>query len=592
MQVKVIKKVDGRIDRKTGNVFNERLRVCAYCRVSTDSEEQKNSYDSQLKYYKEKITTNSNWSFAGIYADEAISGTLDYKRDDFMRMITDALEGKIDLIMTKSISRFARNTVDTLKYVRKLKEKNIAIIFEEENINTLEMAGELLLTILSSIAQQESENISTHVKLGLKMKMERGELVGFNNCLGYKYDYKTNTMSIDEEEAETVKYVFKRYCEGAGSTTIARELSELGIKSPRGEDTWAESTVRGIIKNEKYIGNVLMGKTYTIDPISHKRMVNMGEEDKYYIEEHHEPIIPLDVYEKAQFILDSRGTSRITGRKGSNYSTRYPFSSKLYCGFCGEHYVRKNLYPNTNYSHRAWQCVTYVKKGKRLCPDSKILKEEIIENCFVESYQILTNDNKEVIKNFINKIDDILSQNNAKNMIEKLDVEMQNLETKENRLLNLLLYGTIDKKIYTERKDELDKKIKKLEKQKQELSKDVEDETIINSGRNKIKDFFENEKFVLERFDKEIFETLVHKVIIGETKENGEKDPYVINFVFKSGFEYNTNKDNTNYLISNEESLILQFDSFQNFVSFEKQEDGSLRKMLRTKIKVKVTLNN
>lgn len=592
MQVKVIKKIDGRIDRKTGNVFNERLRVCAYCRVSTDSEEQKNSYDSQLKYYKEKITTNSNWSFAGIYADEAISGTLDYKRDDFMRMITDALEGKIDLIMTKSISRFARNTVDTLKYVRKLKERNVAILFEEENINTIEMAGELLLTILSSIAQQESENISTHVKLGLKMKMERGELVGFNNCLGYRYDYKTNTMSINEEEAEIVRYVFKRYCEGAGSTIIARELTELGYKSPKCENGWAESTVRGIIRNEKYIGNVLMGKTYTIDPISHKRVTNMGEEDKYYIEDHHEAIIPLDVYEKAQYILNSRRVTRDTGRKGSNYSRMYPFSSMLYCGFCGEHYVRKNLYPHTNYSQRAWQCMKYVKKGKRFCPDCKILKEEIIENCFVEAYRILTNDNKEIIKNFIDKIDEILIQNDSKSIIEKLEIEKQNLENKLNKLLNLVLDGTIDKEIYTTRKEEINKKIKKIEKEQEELSMDVEDATKINSGRNKIKNFFEEEDLKLEEFDEEIFETLVHKVIIGEIKDSGEKNPYVINFVFKSGFEYEKAKSKTNNLISNEEVLILQFDSFQNFVSFERQNDGSLQKKLKTKITVKVTLNS
>ena len=591
MQVKVIKKIDGRIDRKTGNIYNERLRVCAYCRVSTDSEEQKNSYESQLKYYKEKITTNSNWSFAGIYADEAISGTLDYKRDDFMRMITDALEGKIDLIMTKSISRFARNTVDTLKYVRKLKERNIAIIFEEENINTLEMAGELLLTILSSIAQQESENISTHVKLGLKMKMERGEVGGFNNCLGYKYDYKTNTMSINEEEAEIVKYVFKRYCEGAGSTIIARELTELGHKSPKGEDNWSEATVRGIIRNEKYIGNVLMGKTYTVDPISHKRVINMGEEDKYYIEEHHEPIIPLEVYEKAQYILNSRRVTRETGRKGSNYSRMYPFSSMIYCGFCGEHYVRKNLYPHTNYSQRAWQCVKYVKKGKKFCPDSKIIKENIIKNCFVEAYRILTNDNKEIIKEFIGKIDDILSQNNSKNILEKLDLEKEKLESKQNKLLNLVLDDTIDKTMYTSRREELNKKIKKIERQQEKLLRKTEDNEIMTSGRNKIKLFFETEDLKLEEFDKEIFETLVNKVVIGETK-NGQNNPFVINFIFKSGFEYDKIKTEVSELIKSEEILILQFDSFQNFVSFEKQPDGSLQKKLKTKITVKVTLSN
>ncbi len=196
MEIQVIEKTNGRINRVTGTTIKERLRVCAYCRVSTDNEEQFNSYQSQLKYYDEKINSKSEWQFAGIYADEAISGTLDYKRNDFMRMIQDALDNKFDMIMTKSISRFARNTVDTLKYVRLLKENNVAVFFEEEGINTLEMSGELLLTILSSVAQQESENASTHVKLGLKMKKERGELIGFAGCLGYTYNSEENTLTI------------------------------------------------------------------------------------------------------------------------------------------------------------------------------------------------------------------------------------------------------------------------------------------------------------------------------------------------------------------------------------------------------------
>lgn len=214
MNVTLIKKVDGRINRLTGLRVMSLLRVVPYARVSTDSEDQKNSYESQLKYYKKMIMENPEWEFVDIYADEAISGTLDYKRNDFMRMINDAYERKFDMIITKSISRFARNTVDTLKYVRKLKELNIAIYFEEEHINTLEMSGELLITILSAVAQQESENISTHVKLGLKMKKERGELIGFNSCLGYDYSVETKEITINNNEIDVVKYIFKRYCEG------------------------------------------------------------------------------------------------------------------------------------------------------------------------------------------------------------------------------------------------------------------------------------------------------------------------------------------------------------------------------------------
>ena len=226
MDVKIIKKVDGRVDRTTGMIITERLRVTSYSRVSTGDPEQINSYESQKKYYKEKITKNNNWQYVEMYADEAITGTLDYKRTDFMRMIQDAMNGKFDMIITKSISRFARNTVDTLKYVRMLKEHNVAVLFEEENINTLEMSGELLLTILSSVAQQESETISAHVKLGLKMKKERGELVGFNNCYGFIYDSKNNKMIVKEDEMNIVRLIFKLYLEllnGYNFTT--KELS-------------------------------------------------------------------------------------------------------------------------------------------------------------------------------------------------------------------------------------------------------------------------------------------------------------------------------------------------------------------------------
>ena len=227
MEVQVIEKIQGRIDRATGLKINSRLKVVAYARVSTDLEDQLNSFESQVKYYNEKINKNNEWSFVEVYADESISGTEDYKRSNFMRMIADAMSGKIDLILTKSISRFARNTLDTLKYVRMLKEKNVAILFEEENINTLEMAGELLLTILSSVAQQESETISSHVKLGLKMKQQRGELIGYNGCLGYTYDKENKSISINQKEAEIVKYIFNRYAQGIDSSIIARELTNM-----------------------------------------------------------------------------------------------------------------------------------------------------------------------------------------------------------------------------------------------------------------------------------------------------------------------------------------------------------------------------
>ncbi|WP_273327735.1 recombinase family protein [Vallitalea guaymasensis] len=207
-EVQVIQASSDRINRRNA-VKLERLRVAAYCRVSTDSEEQKLSYDSQVTHYRQFVSNNPEWDLVEIYTDEAISGTQINNRVGFQKMISDALDDKIDLIVTKSISRFARNTLDTLKYVRLLKERNVAVLFEKENINTLTMNGEMLLVILSSLAQQESESISANVKMGLKMKMKRGELVGFHGCLGYNYDPKTKTLTVNEEEAKVVKYIFK-----------------------------------------------------------------------------------------------------------------------------------------------------------------------------------------------------------------------------------------------------------------------------------------------------------------------------------------------------------------------------------------------
>ena len=435
MEVQVIEKIQGRIDRTTGLQINRKLKVAAYARVSTDSEDQLNSFESQVKYYNEKITKNIEWSFVEVYADESISGTQDYKRSNFMRMIQDSMNGKIDLILTKSISRFARNTLDTLKYVRMLKEKNVAILFEEENINTLEMAGELLLTILSSVAQQESETISSHVlemagellltilssvaqqesetisshvKLGLKMKQQRGELIGYNGCLGYTYDKENKSISINQEEAKIVKYIFNRYAQGVGSSIIARELTNMKYLTPKGLTRWSDSTVRRILKNEKYKGDVLQGKTYTTDPITHKRVINMGEENQYYIKEHHTAIIEPELFDKVQQILEKRAGSRSKGKRRGNYSRKYPFSSRIYCGFCGTVLTRRNWNSKTKNETPVWHCMNFVKRGKQECPKCKAMRETVIENCFVDAYKILCSNKVNIVIKFITRINSII----------------------------------------------------------------------------------------------------------------------------------------------------------------------------------------
>lgn len=543
-KVRKIEKLDGRIDRVTGTRIIERLRVAPYCRVSTDSEEQKNSYNSQLKYYQELITRKPEWCFVDIYADEAISGTLDYKRSEFMRMINDALAGKIDLIITKSISRFARNTLDTLKYVRMLKEKNVAVLFEEENINTLEMSGELLLTILSSVAQQESENISEHVKLGIKMKRERGELVSFNRCLGYNFNPETGKVEIVWEEAEIVIYIFNRYLEGVGSTVIARELNDRGFRSIKGKE-FSESSIRGILKNEKYKGDVLMGKTFTVDAISHKRVHNYGEQDMYYIENHHEPIISREIFDKVQEIMNKRGQSRqvAQGRGFSRYSKKFAFSSMLYCACCKSMFTRKSWNSGTSNEKRVWQCSTTAKKGRDLCHHSKAIREEIIENCFVEAYRLLFNNDKEIIEKFIKNMEEAISEIGKDSMLKKIDKEISKLQCKMNNLVDLKIENSITTEQFEQKKQKIIFDIEKKKRDRREIEEELEGEEELNQRVQKFRQIFNN-SVILEEFDRDVFECLIERVIVGEENEDGSFNPYVLRFICRGDSEANLSSNN------------------------------------------------
>lgn len=314
-EVQVLQKTkivpNGRNRGSTGALRIDRIRVAAYCRVSTDDDEQLGSFESQKLYYEQKIASNKDWVNAGIFADEAVTGTKTDKRSGFQDMIVHCNNGEIDMILTKSISRFARNTVDTLNYVRMLRDRNIAIFFEKENINTLDMNGELLLTIMSSLAQQEVESLSQNVKMGLQMKMKRGELIGFNGCYGYDYHTEDKSITVNEEEAEIVRMIYDMYLEGYGTTTIAKRLMELGIKNKKGEVSWHTHGVMGMIKNEKYKGDILLGKTFTTDPISKRRLANMGEENQYYLRDHHEPIVSREIWDKAEEIRMKRSRNKV-----------------------------------------------------------------------------------------------------------------------------------------------------------------------------------------------------------------------------------------------------------------------------------------
>ena len=515
----------------------ERLRVAAYCRVSTDDEDQIKSYNSMIRHYTDLIQSNKEYIFAGVYADRAITGTKVDKREEFQRLIQDCMDGKIDLIIAKSIPRFARNTLDTLKYVRMLKERNIAVYFEVEKINTLK-DGEFLMTILSSVAQQEVENTSAYVKKGLKMKMKRGELVGFQGCLGYDYDVNTKSISINEEGAKTVRYIFDRYVAGAGSTMIARELNEQGILTIKG-NPWVSSSVMGIINNEKYKGDILLGKTFTVDPISKRRLDNLGEEDRYYIHNHHEGIVSEETFDRAQEIRNRRNGGRkhnVTPGKREKFSRQYAFSCMLECGFCGASLSRRRWHSNSKYKKTIWQCVKSTKNGKRFCPDSKGIPEQVIEEAFIESYRMLCKDNRDVLDEFLRRVEKTLGENSIPKQITALDKNISKIQAKRKVLLDKYLKGIVSQDIYEETDIGLKKDFTNEKAKLEYLQQQLDDET---SLQRRVSDFKKalSENEVLEEFDRGIFESIIEKVIVGGFDEDGNKDPYKITFIYKTGLK-------------------------------------------------------
>lgn len=366
------------LKRRGNNIAKEekaKLKVAAYCRVSTDSDEQATSYEAQVDHYTKLIKGNAEWEFAGIYADDGISGTNTKKRDEFNRMIDDCEAGKIDMIITKSISRFARNTVDCLNYIRELKSKHIAIFFEKENINTLEATGEFLITIMASIAQQESESLSQNVKLGLQFRYQNGDItVNHNRFMGFTKD-EDGKLVIKEDEAVVVRRIFREYLQGASLHDICIGLEADGILTGAGKKHWRPETVKKMLCNEKYIGDALLQKTYTISPITKERVANKGDVPQYYVENNHEAIIPKDLFMQVKEEMVRRAHMK-AGNKRRVYSSKYALSCMVFCAKCGDIY-RRITWNNRGKHSIVWRCCTRVEQGPGRCDAETILEADL-----------------------------------------------------------------------------------------------------------------------------------------------------------------------------------------------------------------------
>ena len=413
------------------DAYKPKLKVAAYCRVSTDSDEQAGSYDAQVEHYTEHIAKNEAWEFAGIYADDGITGVTTKNREGFKEMIDDCMDGKIDIVLTKSISRFARNTLDCLKYVRQLREKNIAIIFEKENINTLDSTGELLLTIMASLAQQESESISQNVKMGIQYRYQNGQYnINYNRFLGYTKG-PDGKLAIVEEEAKIVRRIYKEFLDGATLRDIANGLQRDKVMTGAKKYKWHMSTVEKILKNEKYMGDALMQKTITKDFMQKTRKKNDGTVPQYYVTNGHEAIIPRDIFTEVQEEFLRRNSIYTKTSKKRLYSSKYALSSLCTCTKCGDVYRRIVLTDRGKVTIK-WKCCTRFEHRPNACPAPMVPDVELKEAAVTAINQVLkcSKDMKVKLKE---NIEAALANDNSK----ELEAINKVLTEKQKELLEL-----------------------------------------------------------------------------------------------------------------------------------------------------------
>lgn len=378
------KNAGGSADRR------KKRRVAAYARVSTDHEEQQSSYEAQVDYYTEYIKRREDWEFVSVYADEGITGCNTRKREGFNQMVADALNGRIDLIITKSVSRFARNTVDSLTTIRRLKEHGVECYFEKENIWTLDGKGELLLTIMSSLAQEESRSISQNCTWGQRKRFADGKVsVPFGRFLGYDRGEDGNLV-LNEQQAVVVRRIYGLFLQGRSPYAIAKVLTQEGIPSPGGKGVWAQSTVRSILCNEKYKGDALLQKVYTVDFLSKKKKVNEGEIPQYYVEGNHEAIISPAVFDAVQRQMQQRRQER------KRQSCAGVFSGRIKCGSCGGWYGPKVWHSNDKYRKVVWQCNDKFQ-GRETCRTPH-LDEKMLQRLFVRAVNLIFSGREEVME--------------------------------------------------------------------------------------------------------------------------------------------------------------------------------------------------
>ncbi len=500
------------------------LRAAAYCRVSTDDEEQKTSYEAQIGYYTEKINKNPEWQMAGIFADEGISGTQAKKRPEFLKMIRLCRQRKIDIILTKSLSRFARNTVDSLKYIRELRELGIAVISEKENINTLTAESEMLITIMSCFAQAESESISKNVSWGVRQSFKNGNVpMQYARLLGYRKG-KNDAPEIVPDEAEVVREIYRCYLDGMSMNLIAARLNAKG--SP-----YRKAVIQRILTNEKYMGDALLQKTYVTDCITKKTRKNNGELPMYLVKNHHEPIISRADFNRVQEEMARRSAKRaiadkLTKTEQGKYSAKYGLSELLICGECEEHY-RRVTWTAKGFKEIKWRCVSRIQYGKKKCHNSPTVDEQALHRAIVSAVNEFCTVKDDVAKVLRESITEVLDPNQngsvqaAQQRIDELARNMDELiriaslpETAKNAMADIARFSDEMKAL---------REFIETEKAKQAATQHGSDEL------SNVLQRLEKEDFTLIEYDDIVTRQLIERITV-ESKDT-------ITITFKGGFE-------------------------------------------------------
>lgn len=508
-----------------------RLKVAAYCRVSTDQEEQESSYEAQIGYYTEKINSNSEWQMAGIFADEGITGTQAKKRPEFLKMIRLCRQGKIDMVLTKSLSRFARNTVDSLKYIRDLKALGIAIVFEKENINTLETDTEMMLTIMSCFAQAESESISKNVSWGIRQSFKNGNVpMQYARLLGYRKGADGNA-EIVPEEAEIVKEIFSQYLDGSSMEQIADRLSKKGLTTKGSGSSYRKIVIQRILTNEKYTGDALLQKTYITDCITKKSRKNNGELPMYLVKNHHEPIISRADFNRVQEEMARRSAKKAIANKlgkteQGKYSAKYALSELLICGECGSHY-RRVTWTAKGFKEIKWRCINRIQYGKKKCHSSPTVDEQPLHKAIVNAINEFCEVKDDVAKALRESITEVLDPN----LNGSVQAAQQRIDELAHNIDELIKLGIVPETAQSAMSD-----IEKFSEEMKTLREFIETEKAKQMTAQRgsaqldaILERLENEDFTMTEYNDVAVRQLIEKITV-ESKDT-------ITVTFKGGFE-------------------------------------------------------